>query len=131
MGWRHSMRKNSKVPSIAANGGAYQLFKAVRYLAGVANKKTGENSLLAFVKIFPSLPSRYRSPREELAEKWLLLERAIRKAYRIYRNKHNPKDLPFEIHKQYFVQIRSQSHVDRVLAERARLRLAKPMKKVN
>jgi hypothetical protein len=130
MGWRHSMRKNAEVPSIAANGSAYQLFKAVRYLAGVANKKTEREFIADFRENIPSLPSRYRSPREELAEKWLLLELAIRKAYRMYLNKHNPKDLAFEITKQYFVQIRSQSNVDRVLAERARLRLAsKPMKK--
>ena len=124
MGWRHSMRKNAKVPSIAANGSAYQLFKAVRYLGGVANKKTEREFIADFRENIPSLPSRYLSPREELAEKWLLLERAIRKAYRIYLNRHNPKDLAFEITKQYFVQIRSQSNVDRVLADQARLSLA-------
>ena len=95
------MRKNAKVPSIAANGSAYHLFKAVRYLAGVANKKTEREFVADFRENIPSLPSRYRSSREELAEKWLA----------------------FEIAKQYFVQIRSQSNVDRVLADRARLRL--------
>jgi hypothetical protein len=117
MGWRHSMRRNVKVYSVAANGSEYQIFKAVRYLSGVANKKkkTEREFVADFRENIPSLPSRYRSPREELAEKWLLLERAIQKAYRIYLNKHNSKDLAFEITRQYFVQIGSQTNVDRVL----------------
>jgi hypothetical protein len=42
----------------------------------------------------------------------------------MYRKEHNPRDLPFEVTKRYFRQIRSQSQVDRVLAEQARLVLA-------
>jgi len=129
MGWRHSMRKNAEVQSIAANGFAYQNFKAVRYLAEIANKSTEKAFVAAFRKNIPSLPSRYRTPRNELAQNWLFLERAVQQAYRIYRKKHHPRDLPFEVTKRYFMQIRSQSQVDRVLADQARLVLASEAKK--
>jgi hypothetical protein len=75
MGWRHSMRKNSRVKSIAANGTAYQIFKAVRYLASRSNKTTENAFVTDFRKNVRSLPSRYRTPRNELAQKWLFLER--------------------------------------------------------
>jgi hypothetical protein len=129
MGWRHSMRKNTEVQSIAANGFAYQVFKAVRYLATIANKSTEKEFVAAFRKNIPSLPSRYHTPRNELAQNWLFLQRAVQQAYRIYRNEHNPRDLPFEVTKRYFMQIRSQSQVDRVLADQARLALASEAKK--
>jgi hypothetical protein len=119
-GWRRSMQLCSKAQSIVANGIAYQLFKAVRYLAATANKKTEKAFVTDLRENIPSLPSRYRTPRNELAEKWLYLERAIRHAYR---TKPHPKALPFEITKRYFIQIRSQSQVDMVLAEQAKLRL--------
>ena len=129
MGWRHSMRKNTEVQSIAANGFAYQNFKAVRYLAEIANKSTEKEFVAAFRKNIPSLPSRYRTPRNELAQNWLFLERAVQQAYRIYRKEHNPRDLPFEVTKRYFMHIRSQSQVDRVLADQARLGLASKAEK--
>jgi len=129
MGWRHSMRKNTKIQSIAANGFAFQTFKAVRYLATIANKSTEKEFVAAFRKNVPSLPSRYHTPRNELAQNWFFLERAVRQAYRVYRNEHNPRDLPFEVTKRYFMQIRSQSQVDRLLADQARLRLASEAKK--
>jgi len=121
MGWRHSMRKNTEVQSISANGFAYQSFKAIRYLAAIANKSTEKLFVAAFRKNIPSLPIRYRTPRNELAQNWLFLQRAVQQAYRIYRKEHNPRDLPFEVTKRYFMQIRFQSQVDRVLAEQARL----------
>jgi len=128
MGWRHSMRKNTKVRSIAANGIAYQVFKAIRYLAAISNKKTEKEFVTDFGEHIPSLPSRYGFPKNELVDNWLYLERAIRQAYRM---KPHPRDLPFEITKRYFRQIRSQSNVDMVLAKQASLRLiSKPMKKV-
>jgi hypothetical protein len=123
------MRKNIEVKSVAANGGAYQIFKAIRYLAATADKMKEEAFVTHFRKKIPSLPSRYRAPRNELVQNWLYLERAVRQAYRIYRNKHNSKDLPFEVTKRYFMQIRSQSQVDRVLAAQARLMLASKTKK--
>lgn len=132
MGWRHSMRKNAEVLSIAANGYAYQIFKAVRYLAAIANKSTEKEFVADFRKNIPSLPSRYHTPRNELAQGWFFLQRAVQQAYRIYRKEHKPRDLPFEVTKRYFVQIRSQSQVDRVSADQARLALAsKAKKKVN
>jgi hypothetical protein len=130
MGWRHSMRKNAKVESVAANGNAYQIFKTIRYLASIGNK-TAEKALVAdFRENIPSLPSRYQTPRRSLAEKWLYLERAVRQAYR---TKPHPRDLPFEITKRYFKQISSQLNVDQVLAEQVRLKLPSEVtkKKVN
>jgi hypothetical protein len=108
MGWRQSM---------------YQIFKAIRYLTSTANKKTENGLVITFEDSIPSLPSRYQLPKTELAEKWFYLERAIRKAYR---TKMHPKALPFEITKQYFKQLQSQSQVDMVLSEQARLTLSKP-----
>ncbi len=122
MGWRQSMRRSSKTSSIIANGLAYQVFKAIRYLAATARKKT-ENALVTdFRAGIPLLPSRYQLPKAELAEKWLYVERAIRQAYRA---KPHPRALPFEITKQYLKQIQSQSQVDMVLAEQAKLGLSK------
>jgi hypothetical protein len=129
MGWRHSMRKNTEVQSIAANGFAYQRFKAVRYLAAIADKSTEKAFVASFRKNIPSLPSRYRTPRNELMQNWMFLQRAVQQAYRIYRKEHNPRDLPFEVTKRYSMQIRSQSQVDRVLADQARLGLASEAKK--
>lgn len=129
MGWRHSMRKNTEVQSTAANGFAYQSFKAIRYLAAIADKATEKAFVAAFRKNIPSLPSRYHTPRNELVQNWLFLERAVQQAYRIYRKEHNPRDLPFEVTKRYFMQIKSQSQVDRVLADQARLVLASEAKK--
>lgn len=122
MGWRQSMRRNAKSRSIIANGLTYQIFKSIRYLAATASKKM-ENALVAdFRAGIRLLPSRYQLPRAELAEKWLYLERAIRHAYR---TKPHPKVLPFEITKRYLKEIQSQSQVDMVLAEQAKLKLLK------
>ena len=118
MGWRHSMRRNAKVKSIAADGSAYEIFKAIRYIAATASKTTEKVFVTSVREGIPSLPSRYRNARNELAAKWLYLERAIRQSYR---QRPHPKALPFEITKRYFIQIRSQSQVDRVLAEQAML----------
>jgi hypothetical protein len=123
MGWRQSMRRNAKASCIMATGRMYQIFKAIRYLASTANKKTENGLVITFEDSIPSLPSRYQLPKTELAEKWFYLERAIRKAYQ---TKTHPKALPFEITKQYFKQLQSQSQVDTVLAEHARLPLSKP-----
>jgi len=119
MGWRQSMRRSTKAPSKLANGNVYQIFKSIRYLVATAEKKL-QNPLIAhFRENIPLLPRRYRLPKAELAEKWLYLERAIRQAFRT--NSH-PKALPFEITKWYLMQIRSQSQVDMVLADGAKLK---------
>jgi hypothetical protein len=76
----------------------------------------------------PLLPSRYQLPKAELAEKWLYVERAIRQAYRA---KPHQKALPFEITKRYLKQIQSQSQVDMVLAEQAKLTLSKQLQRVS
>jgi hypothetical protein len=123
MGWRQSMRRTAKAPYVIATGRMYQIFKAIRYLTSTANKKTENGLVITFEDSIPSLPSRYQLPKAELAEKWFYLERAIRKAYW---TKMHPKALQFEITKQYFKQLQSQSQVDTVLAEQARLTLSKP-----
>jgi hypothetical protein len=101
----------------------YQIFKAIRYLTSNANKKTENGLVITFEDSIPSLPSRYQLPKTELAEKWFYLERALRQAYR---TKIHPKALSFEITKQYFKQLQSQSQVDMVLAEQAKITLSKP-----
>jgi hypothetical protein len=123
MGWRQSIRRNAKAPCVIATGRMYQIFKAIRYLASNANKRTENGLVITFEDSIPSLPSRYQLPKNELAEKWFYLERALRQAYR---TKLHPKALPFEITKWYFKQLQSQSQVDMVLAEHARLTLSKP-----
>jgi len=123
MGWRQSMRRNAKVRCAIATGQMYQIFKAIRYLATNANKKAENGLVITFEDSIPSLPSRYQLPKAELAEKWFYLERALRQAYR---TKLHPKALPFEITKRYFKQLQSQSQVEMVLAEQARITLSKP-----
>jgi len=122
MGWRQSMRRNAKAPCAIAIGRMYEIFKAIRYLAINANKKTENGLVITFEDGIPSLPSRYQLPKAELAEKWFYLERALRQAYR---TKLHPKALPFEITKRYFIQLQSQSQVNVVLAEQARLPISK------
>jgi hypothetical protein len=122
MGWRQSMRRSVKAPCKIANGRMYQIFKAIRYLATNANRKTENGLVITFEDYIPSLPSRYQLPKAELAEKWFYLERALRQAYR---TKLHPKALPFEITKRYFIQLQSQSQVNIVLAEQARLPVSK------
>jgi hypothetical protein len=123
MGWRQSMRRTAKAPCAIATGRMYQIFKAIRYLASNANKKTENGLVITFEDSIPSLPSRYQLPKAELAEKWFYLERALRQAYR---TKLHTKELPFEITKRYFKQLQSQSQVDMVLAEQGRLPVSKP-----
>jgi hypothetical protein len=123
MGWRQSMRRSSRTQSVIANGLNYQIFKAIRYLATAANKKTQDTLVRSFHENIPLLPSRYSLPRAELAESWLYLERALHQSYRI---KPHLKALPFEITKRYFKQIQSQSQVDIVLAQQAKIVLSKP-----
>jgi len=122
-GWRQSMRRCTRTQSAIAGGRSIQIFESIRYLTGAANKR----SKIAFVRSFHEnislLPSRYRLARAELAEKWLYLERAIRQSYR---PKPQLKELPFEITRRYFKQLSSQSRVDVVLAEQARITLLKP-----
>jgi hypothetical protein len=122
MGWRQSMRRNAKAPCAIAMGPMYQIFKAIRYLATNANKKTENGLVITFEDCISSLPSRYQLPKAELSEKWFYLERALRQAYR---TKLHPKALPFEITKRYFIQLQSQSQVNIVLAEQARLPVPK------
>ena len=118
MGWRQSMRRNAKARSLNANGSSYQIFKAIRYLVATATKKTERTFITDIRESIPALPSRYRAARNELADRWMYLERAIRQTYRL---KLHPKALPFEIMKRYFIQIRCQSQVDMILAEQSRL----------
>ena len=120
MGWRQSMRRCQKRKSRVANGGAIQAFKAIRYLVGIAVEKSEKPLVAHFRTNIPSLPSRYKLPKTEFAEKWLYLERAIRKACR---SKPHPKFLHFEITERYFAQMRTFSFQDRALALQNRLTL--------
>jgi len=125
MGWRQSMRRNSRSPSHTTNGRSYQVFKAIRYLVGASRTRTVEGLVKTFRDGIRSLPSRYKLAREEFAQNWLYLERSIRQSFRA---KPQRKALPFEMTKRYFKNIQSLSDVDRVLAEQARIILSKPDK---
>lgn len=120
MGWRQSMRRNARSRCLIANGLSYQVFKAIRYLLESLNKKTGKNLVKSFRESIRVLPSRYRLPQQELAKKWLYLERAIHQSFRTKRPR---KVLPFEITKRYFQQLQTQSYLDTVLAEQAQIQL--------
>jgi hypothetical protein len=122
MGWRQSMRRTSNQPSMVANGLDYNVFKAIRFIVTNANKQSENNLVAEYRHSIPLLPSRYRGPRVELADKWFFVERAIRRAFR---SSPHPKALPFEITKHYFKQFRSQSHVELILAKQAKLPLTK------
>jgi hypothetical protein len=122
MGWRQSMRRCKKSKSLTANGGSIQIFKTIRYLVGIAVDKTEKSLVAHFRKQIPSLPSRYRFPKSEFADKWLYLERAIRQACR---SKPHPKFIHFEITEKYFAQLRSLSVQDKVLALQNKLTLSK------
>lgn len=122
MGWRQSMRRCVKAPYTMAPGPAYQVFKAIRYLATSANRKTVDGVVLTFEDFIPSLPRRYQMAKVELAKNWFYLERAIRQAYR---TKVHPKAFPHEITKVYFKLLTSAgSQVDIVLAQQAELTLS-------
>jgi len=118
MGWRQSMRRCQKSKSLIANGGAIQVFKAIRYLVGIAVDKAEKSLVAHFRTQIPSLPSRYKLPKTALADNWLYLERAIRKACR---SKPHPKFLHFEITEMYFAQLQSFSPQDIALAVQNRL----------
>jgi len=120
-GWRQSMRRAAKAPCEIATGRMYLIFKAVRYLTKNVHTKTENGLVITFEDSILSLPSRYQLARIELAEKWFYLEQALRQAYRA---KPHPKALHFEITKRYFKQLQSQSQVDMVLAEQARMPLS-------
>lgn len=121
MGWRQSMRRSAKEPYRMATGPMYQVFKAIRYLATNATRKTVDGVVITFEDFIPSLPSRHRAAKIELAKNWFYLERAIRQGYRM---KPHPKAFPFEITKLYFKLLTSRSQVDMVLAEQAQLTLS-------
>lgn len=119
MAWRQSMRRCSKEKSISANGTSYQVFKAIRYLVSTTKKRTAQELVECFQTSIPLLPGRHKVAKADLAEKWLFLERALRK---VFKAKPHPKALPFEITMRYFRQMRTQSHTDILLAERAKLK---------
>jgi hypothetical protein len=122
MGWRQSMRRCKERKSATANGGAIQIFKTIRYLVGIAVDKAEKSLVFHFRRQIPSLPSRYKFPKSEFADKWLFLERAIRQACR---SKPHPKFVHFEITERYFAQLRSLSLQDKALAVQNRLILSK------
>jgi hypothetical protein len=123
MGWRQSMRKNAPSRCPIVNGRSYEVFKAVRYLVEPLNKKTEKNLVKSFRDSIRLLPSRYRLPQQEFAKSWLYLERAIRQSFRA---KLPRKALAFEITKNYFKQLQTQSHLDTILAEQAQIPLNRP-----
>jgi hypothetical protein len=121
-GWRQSMRRCSKQPCKIANGSTYQIFKAIRYLVGKADKRT-ERTLVADLRArIPLLPSRYNSAKSKLAEHWLFVERAIKQVFRT-----NPMltAIPFKVLDRYVKQLQRQSQTDVVLAEQRKIDLSK------
>lgn len=122
MGWRRAVSRSKKAPSKIANGTMYQIFKAIRYLVTTANRKSENELVTSFRDGIPSLPSRYKIPRAELAKNWFSLRRAVRQAYR---SDPLPKALICEITKRYFKLIHSQSQVEIALTEQFKLTLAK------
>jgi hypothetical protein len=123
MGWRQSMRRCKKKASGLVNGQRIQTFKSIRYLVAGARKKSENLFVRDFREGVIFLPSRYGVPRNELADNWFYFERAIRRAYRA---KPHPKSLPFVITKLYFEQLQSQSRVDMVLAQHAKITRPQP-----
>ncbi len=122
MGWRRSIIRSRKAPSKFANGTAYQIFKAIRYLVRKANRKSENEFVTSFHDGILSLPSRYQLPKTELAKNWFSLKRAIRQAYR---NDPLPKALICEITKRYFKLICSRTNVEMALTEQFKLTLTK------
>jgi hypothetical protein len=104
----------------AVDGLTYQIFKAIRQLTMAANKESLNTLVTSFREGILLLPNRHRQARAELAQNRFYLERALRKACKVRRH---PKQLPFEIQKQYLREVRSRSPVDIVLAERAEIEL--------
>jgi hypothetical protein len=125
MGWRQSLRRSTKSPCKLANGSRYQIFKAIRYLTAIARRKSVHAFVGSFRERIPLLPSRYKLPKIELEEKWWHLERAIRQACR---TKSHLKALAFEITKQYFKQLQSQTQVEMILAQQFKLGMSKQPK---
>lgn len=121
-GWRQSMRRCKKQPSKFGNGLTYQIFKAIRYLAAAANKRTVRDFIKDFQMGIPLLPRRHKLAQIRLADHWLYIERAVRRAYQT-----NPiiSAMPFKITGQYLKQLQSQTHVDVVLLEHAKIKLSK------
>jgi hypothetical protein len=122
MGWRQSMRRCKTRRSSIANGFAIQVFKAIRYLVGIAADKAEKPLVDHFRSQITLLPTRYKFARNELAEKWFFLSRAVRQACH---SKVHPKFLHFEITERYFAQLRSFSLQDKVLAPQNRLILSR------
>jgi hypothetical protein len=121
MGWRQSMRRCKTRDSIIADSQPYQIFKSIRYLVQTASGKKTANTLVeSFREGIPRLPNRYRLAKQEIARKWLYLERAIRQAVR---SKPHPQALHFEITKRYSEQMQTHSPVDTVLAEQRQIPL--------
>ena len=121
-GWRQSMRRCSKQPCKVANGLTYQIFKAIRYLATRASKRSERALVRDFRVRIPLLPSRHRVAKEKLAEHYFYIERAIRRVFRM-----NPilSAIPFKILEQYLKQLQHQTQTEMVLAAHARIDLSK------
>ena len=118
MGWRQSMRRTSSTKCIIANGQAYQVFKAMRYLVQSAEGKTEKALQDRFRNGIPSLPTRYKAAKKELSDNWFYVQRAIRQAAGA---KALPKMLPFEITQRYYKQMQVRSSVDVALAQHHKL----------
>jgi hypothetical protein len=119
-GWRQSMRRCRLSKTEISNGLTYQIFKAIRYITGVANKRHENILVNDFKNEIRSLPSRHKSAREQLAGNWFFVERAIRRAFKS--SKH-PRALMFEITQLYLDQIHSISRVEQVLAAQEKIEL--------
>lgn len=122
MGWRQSIRRTAKFPSIFVNRTTHQVFKAIRYLTTASNRKTANALVASFRERIPQLPSRHQDAKNQLAVNWFYLERAIRQACG---TKPHPRALHCEIAKRYSKLTRSHAPVDEVLADLAKIDLRK------
>jgi hypothetical protein len=119
MGWRQSMKRCRRGKPVVANGLSYQVFKIIRYLYSTAKTKNALGLVAHFKENLPALSKKHERPRQELAEHWFFLERAIREGSQASRI----EAIPFEISKRYFRSVQSQSAMDVVIAEESRLPL--------
>jgi hypothetical protein len=121
-GWRQSLKRSSRTPSGIGDGLNHQIFKAIRFLTASANRQSENTMAKDFRAGLPSLPSRHRVAKVELAKKWFFLERAIRHAYKAV---DHPRRLHFAIAEQYFKNVCSANAVENVEAENQAIQLIK------
>jgi hypothetical protein len=117
-GWRQSMKRTTKSRSKIGGGLSFRIFKALRFLSESAHKQS-DNNLVSFFRMrIPSLPSRHKLARIELANNWFFLERAIRQSHKKMKD---PTVRHFAITDLYFKNLHSATQVERVVARHKKI----------